>query len=277
MLSLTAALLFLTGRIAESNAEHELSANSAVYDRLWASRAQQLQQAAGLLAKDFGFRAAVATGDLATSASALDNLKRRLGLRTAFIVGIDGTANIGSDLPSPEQVKKLQFAFDSGLLVGVAPIGQSPRQVVAAPIMAPELLGWIVFAVDIDQRQMRSLEGLSAVPITAGVVAKSGNGQWRRVAGRFAELDQSDGAAINDRLTGYDHRGLTLWRDEAFAVVRNLPALSDEDDAALLLLYPKSQAMSAFRPIQWAPEASDYVSNGQRPVSTLCISYRQSG
>ena len=252
MLSLMAALLFLTGRIAESNAEHELSANSAVYDRLWASRAQQLQQAAGLLAKDFGFRAAVATGDQATSASALDNLKRRLGLRTAFIVGIDGTANIGSDLPSPAQVKKLQFAFDSGLLTGVAPIGQGPRQVVAAPIMAPELLGWIVFAVDIDERQMRALEGLSAVPITAGVVAKTGNGQWQRVAGRFAELDQSDGAAIAARFTGYDHSGLTLWRDEAFAVVRKLPALSDEDDAALLLLYPKSLAMSAFRPIQWA-------------------------
>ena len=56
----------------------------------------------GLLSRDFGFRAAVATGDPGTALSALDNLKARLGLRTAFIVGMDGQC-LGPDRSAPRR------------------------------------------------------------------------------------------------------------------------------------------------------------------------------
>src|ERR1700754_2073894 len=64
----------------------EMTASSAVFDRLWKSRADQLSSTAGLLARDFGFRQAVASGDKDTILSALDNLQSRVDLNSAFVV-----------------------------------------------------------------------------------------------------------------------------------------------------------------------------------------------
>ena len=41
--------------------------------------------------------------------------------------------------------------------------------------MAPTLLGWVVFASDLDAREMRSLERLSAIPLRAAVLASDGS------------------------------------------------------------------------------------------------------
>ena len=75
---------------AERLVRDELQASGTVFDRTWALRSQQLQDSAGLLSRDFGFRAAVATGDAATARSALQNLRARLGIDLDFIVGVDG-------------------------------------------------------------------------------------------------------------------------------------------------------------------------------------------
>src|SRR5258706_4012607 len=84
------ALYIVIATTSESQVRDELVASSTVFDRLLELRTRELGNAAGLLSRDFGFRAAVATGDPGTALSALDNLKARLGLRTAFIVGVDG-------------------------------------------------------------------------------------------------------------------------------------------------------------------------------------------
>ncbi|RYI10500.1 MAG: GGDEF domain-containing protein, partial [Acetobacteraceae bacterium] len=44
----------------------ELGASGEVYAQIWASRSAQLKQGAAMLAQDYGFREAVATGDEAT-------------------------------------------------------------------------------------------------------------------------------------------------------------------------------------------------------------------
>ena len=248
---LVLALFATTDRIASTAAERQLTSSGAVFDRLWNERARQLQQTAGLLAKDFGFREAAATGDDATAASALGNLKQRLGLRTAFILRMDGTVSKGADVPAPAEALKLWTAFDSGKLVGVAAVGGRLRQVVAAPMLAPAQIGWIVFAVDLDERQMASLEQLSPVPIIAGVVAQDGSSHWRKVSGRFEGFGSEDAATIAGALqTGKPT--LAIWRHSAFAVARSLPSLDPETPAALLLLYPREAALSAYRPVQYA-------------------------
>ena len=76
--------------IRRRRSRKELVANGTVFDRLWDQQTSQLRAAAGLLARDFGFRAAVATHDRNTIESALANLRQRVGLSTAFIVDVDG-------------------------------------------------------------------------------------------------------------------------------------------------------------------------------------------
>src|SRR5215212_10582020 len=90
MLAVSAALSSFIAGAASRQVQGQLQSSGAVYDRLWQQRAHELQNAAQLLARDFGFRAAVATGDGATMQSALSNAAARLRVRTAFIVGADG-------------------------------------------------------------------------------------------------------------------------------------------------------------------------------------------
>ena len=59
---------------AARSVRRELQANGAVFDRVWTMREQQLRDSAGILARDFGFRDAVASMDGPTIDSALDNL-----------------------------------------------------------------------------------------------------------------------------------------------------------------------------------------------------------
>ena len=171
MLAVSAALSTLIAGAASREVESQLQSSGAVYDRLWHQRAHELQNAAQLLSRDFGFRAAVASGDQATMQSALGNAAARLRVRTAFIVTADGHVSTIDPSVSSVQASALWEPLDDGRLTGVLVLGGRPRQLVAAPVMAPTLIGWVVFAADLDQREMRGLERLSAIPLHAAVIA----------------------------------------------------------------------------------------------------------
>src|SRR5256885_1579490 len=88
----------------------------------------------------------------------------------------------------------VQFALlFAGALLGEAPgpgaraLAGCSRQLVAAPITPPTLIGWVVFAADLDAREMRSLERLSAIPLHAAVLANS-SGRSSEAAGSMSTL-----------------------------------------------------------------------------------------
>ena len=187
MLGVSAALSSLIAGAASQQVESQLQSSGAVYDRLWQQRSHELQNAAQLLARDFGFRAAVATGDQPTIQSALANAAGRLRIKTAFIVTADGKVTAIDRSISRAEAAKLWEPLDDGRLIGVSVLGNRPRQLVAAPIMAPVLIGWVVFAPALDSREMRSLERLSAIPLHAAVLTRSGN-SWSEATGSMARL-----------------------------------------------------------------------------------------
>src|SRR5436309_5271283 len=171
MLAVSAALSTFIAGSASREVEGQLQSSGAVYDRLWQQRAHEMQNAAQLLARDFGFRAAVASGDRPTMQSALGNAAARLSVRSAFIVTADGrVSSIDPSVPNDE-AERLWEPLDDGRLSGVLTLAGRPRQLVAAPILAPTLIGWVVFASDLDGRGMRDLERLSAIPLHAAVIA----------------------------------------------------------------------------------------------------------
>ena len=128
-----AALYIVIATTSERQVRDELVASSTVFDRLLELRTSELSNAAGLLSRDFGFRAAVATGDPGTALSALENLKARLGLRTAFIVGMDGNVTGISDPRLRADARALWTALDAGRTSGIIGLGGIPSHVVAAP------------------------------------------------------------------------------------------------------------------------------------------------
>ena len=251
MLAVSAALSTVIAGSASREVESQLQSSGAVYDRLWQQRAHELQNAAQLLARDFGFRAAVATGDQATMQSALGNAASRLQVRTAFIVTADGKVSAIDNSISAKQASALWASLDDGRLTGVSVLAGRPRQLVAAPIMAPTLIGWVVFAADLDEHEMRSLERLSAIPLHAAVLAHS-NGRWSEAAGSMSVLSSQSATLAQDHERSSAAFEMPLGNETSIALAKPLPVFGDNERAVLLLAYPKSEALADARKLQLA-------------------------
>jgi len=249
MLAVSATLSTFIAGTASREVEGQLQSSGAVYDRLWQQRAHELQNAAQLLARDFGFRAAVATGDQATMQSALGNAAARLKVRSAFIVTADGRVTAIDPSVRREETARLWEPLDEGRLAGVSVLARRPRQLVAAPIMAPTLIGWVVFAADLDAREMRGLERLSAIPLRAAVLAES-DGRWSEAAGSMSALNrQSDALAEQHMRTGAAFE-MNVAGEKSIVLAKPLPTFSGGERAILLLAYPKAQALADARKLQ---------------------------
>ena len=251
MLGVSAALSSFIAGSASHQVEGQLQASGAVYDRLWQQRSHELQNAAQLLARDFGFRAAVASGDQATMQSALGNAATRLRVRTAFIVTADGrVSTIDGHLRGADGASLWQ-SLDDGRLTGVSVLAGRPRQLVAAPIMAPTLLGWVVFAADLDEREMRGLERLSAIPLRAAVVAYD-KGRWSEASGSMSALDSRAASLAQAHIAQGAAFEMNLGGATSIALAKPLPTFSDSERAILLLAYPKAEAMADAHKLQLA-------------------------
>jgi diguanylate cyclase (GGDEF)-like protein len=251
MLAVSAALSSFIAGAASREVESQLQSSGAVYDRLWQQRSHELQNAAQLLARDFGFRAAVASGDRPTIQSALGNAAGRLRVRSAFIVSADGRVSSIDPAVSNAEAAALWAPLDDGRLTGVSVLAGRPRQLVAAPIMAPVLIGWVVFAADLDPREMRALEHLSAIPLHAAVLA-SAKDRWIEASGSMSALDPRAAALAQAHLGQPAAFEMAVGGDRSIALAKPLSTFSGGDKAILLLAYPKSEAMADARKLQLA-------------------------
>ena len=251
MLAVSAALSTVIAGAASREVEGQLQSSGAVYDRLWHARAVELQNAAQLLARDFGFRAAVATGDQPTMQSALGNAATRLRVESAFIVTADGQVTaIDPSIPHNEMAS-LWEPLDTGRLTGVSVLAGHPRQLVAAPIMAPTLIGWVVFAADLDAREMRGLERLSAIPLHAAVLARN-NERWAEAAGSMSALSSRSAALADGHVRSGAAFEMRVGGEKSIALAKSLPTFSDGERAILLLAYPKAEALADAHKLQFA-------------------------
>ena len=211
----------------------ELGASGEVYAHIWASRSAQLKQGAAMLAQDYGFREAVATGDEATVRSALDNLRARQGVDGALILGVDGYASATGVAVDDATLDLLFNGLDSGQVeTGVIRIGDKTYQAVAAPIRAPVLIGWVVFTDTLDATQMRNLERLSAIPLSAQVLPR-GQAAWISAAD-LARADQRP--ILADTPQG-----------RSMVLARPLPSFDTATPASLVLTYPLTRAMKPYQ------------------------------
>ncbi len=252
MLCISVALWSVVESNATTSVRAELTASGTVFDRIWSQRTAQLRDAAGLLARDFGFRAAVATGDRQTAVSALTNLKDRLGVSTAFIVGMDGSVEGVDATDLRADAEKLWIPLDAGQSEGVVTLGKAARQFVAAPVMAPELTGWVVFAADLDAKEMSALQRLSAIPLSAAVHQRGPDGRWRNVSHDGAVTGTAVGAFIAHSMKD---GGVAEMRDgggRSLALAKRLKTIPGGAPTALLLRYPMAKALAGYRQLQVA-------------------------
>ena len=230
---ITVCGLLWIGQLTQSRltVETNLQAAGGVFDRIWQERADRVRGGAEVLARDFGFRSALASRDAPTIQSAVDNLRARLRLDVAFAVDPNGQPLTGAGSALTGSVGAALAR--SGDAQGVVFAGSQPYEIVSAPIYAPQLQGWIVFGSRLGPAQMSSLAGLSSIPLAAQVVRDGG--------GPGLHFPQGLGAP------GW----MNGPRGREFAVIRPLPTPDGAPHAALLLHYPQAEALAPYRALLW--------------------------
>jgi len=229
---------------------NELQANGAVFDRVWAMREQQLSDSADLLSRDFGFRDAVASLDTPTLESALDNLRARLAIDRAFMMSIDGQL-IGLNGASESEADMLWTALDADeSAAGVLMLDGHPFQAVSAPIRAPNLIGWVVFASELSADHLHSLEELAPIPLSASVFTREASEEWQTSDTALMERDiGSITRLLENAAPGAESapQRVRVNGGAAIALVKPLRSFGEQGDATLLLRYPLALAMAEFQ------------------------------
>jgi hypothetical protein len=214
----------------------EMGSSASVFDRIWRERYDQMASAGRVLAADFGFRSAVAGDDAATIESALDSLETRLGIPLAFVVTIDGRIVGIHNSAIQARADAIWRDLDGGAHSGIMSLGGGAMLgAVAAPIEAPDLLGWLVFAQPLNAADMADFAELSAMPLSARVVR----------ADRLPAMLRN-GETVADKPVEADEGGETaLYRATPLA------SFGGEGRPHLLLRYSLTAALAEYRPMLW--------------------------
>lgn len=207
VVALTGLLLVnsASARFATAKTESELNVGERIFARLLEQKAQELSQSARVLAADFAFREAVATGDSPTIESTLENHGERIGASAMMYVRLDH--EVLADTLHPhgaarkfEYARLLERADSDGAAADIAVVSGRGLQLVAVPLRAPLRIGWVVLGFAVDGEFARDLARLTGLDVSI-FSAQTGNDQpiWRLLASTVSQSEASQLAAqIND-------------------------------------------------------------------------------
>jgi diguanylate cyclase (GGDEF)-like protein len=223
---------------AEATINQEMASGSAVFERMAAMRYDQMQQAGRVLSHDFGFRAAVATGDAPTIISALDSLKQRQGIEQAMVVGLDGAIVGYAGHLNKDFKDDLWKALDGGAQKGVVQLGSKTYAAVAEPIEAPTLMGWVIFANPVGSDELTDIARLTALDMKPRIM---------RVADLNHDIPVTRAGSNSATLRNVDGEQMLV---QAIPVTNFLPN-SHMGPRVLVLEYSLSKAMNGYMPLIW--------------------------
>ncbi|WP_246387522.1 putative bifunctional diguanylate cyclase/phosphodiesterase [Chiayiivirga flava] len=143
-----AVVQVVTERSVRAELEDRLRAAERIWQRFHEVRGTRVRDSVMLLADDFGFRAAVASGDEPTMLSALANQSVRLNADLGALLRPDGTLQSSLSTAAAEQQQAalaplLDRARTDGSAVAVVALDDVLYQVALVPVMAPTLVGWV--------------------------------------------------------------------------------------------------------------------------------------
>jgi diguanylate cyclase len=172
------AVLARTGSDIRARAAEHLAAAGSVFGSLLDFRTSQLDSALAVLAGDFGFREAVASGDRATIRSAIENHRDRISADIVLLLDVDGAVVVGTNssaaaasLRLPELIAGLEQSRGRAkylLLEG------KPYQVVVAAVRAPATIAWVAMGFSLDNALGNELRGIIDVDVSFVAAGEKG-------------------------------------------------------------------------------------------------------
>lgn len=170
---------------ARLSVSQQLEAGERIFTNLLHHNRDNLQVGAKILASDFGFKAAIASNDSETIASALSNHQSRINADIAMLSSSIDNSLIASetlmqdDLQSQIKLVIMNAHNNTGNIDFIV-LNNQPYQLVAVPVKAPLTVGWIVMGFKINNQLAQTLNKLSNLDVS--FVSKLNNEKWHSIA-----------------------------------------------------------------------------------------------
>lgn len=224
----------------------ELQLGARVWQRLLDQNAQRLREASAVLAADFGFRSAIASGDSETIGSALENSGARIGASMAVL--LDPGFQVVSTSAADAAMAAHLFQRVGTMLAAdpqrgrIALVDHRPYQFVMVPVRAPLVIGWVLMGFPINQSLADDFYRLSGVHVA---VLATAPGQASEVAvstlsGHAQQLRQASQSMTAD---------VTVENDVLAA--RRVPLDAYGGDVLAVFLRSMREATEPFVRLQW--------------------------
>ncbi|NVZ49528.1 EAL domain-containing protein [Pseudomonas sp. B6002] len=240
-----------TSSAVRGQAMAQLEVGSRVFERLLEVRGRRLADGVQLLAADFGFRDAVASGDSATMRSVLLNHGKRINASDMILLGMDGKV-LASTLD--EVPEGSAFRYDQALREArrnrqamlMVPLQGKPHLLVEAPVLAPLPIARVVMGFSMDSAFAQELRSLSNLEVSFLTIDRQQPGQLVSTQPQGLQ-----GSIVNLMLGDATRRGVaTTEHLEHSFLSQSLVLASDDDGQVLALLQsPLDAAMQAFVPL----------------------------
>lgn len=164
---------------AKKQAETSLLVAGNMLEALLTSRGQQMREGVRVLATDFGFKSAVASGDAVTIQSALANFASRIGAETATLLDRDGKTLASSDSTVTDpRALSLHLPDDTSAeaLLSYQSLEGRLHMLVAVPVRAPVTVGYLIVAFPVDENYAGELSNLLGVSVSFAELTRNSLG-----------------------------------------------------------------------------------------------------
>ena len=240
-----AAVLASTRRAVETRSAAQLRSGGSLAENLIGFRSGQLANGVAVLAADFGFREAVASGHAPTILSAARNNAQRIGADLVLVLDTHGQV-LASTAPQSAggegSLESLLLSAPTGREQPTFHIfGSHSYQVFLAPVRTPETIAWVLMGFVADEQLAEKIKALVGSEVQ---IVTHGSAGLVRVASTVpadqatpAHVASDDGAHVT-RTAGMDYLGF----------VRRLNARGDSVD--VILLEPLREVYAPYRELR---------------------------
>lgn len=170
---------------ARRSVNQQLETGERIFLNLLENNGEHLSVGARILAADFGFKAAIASNDYETIHSALINHQSRINADVAIFYSPNlNSLVISENLPESEVSEKISEviykAQTNSEKNNFTIFKNEPYQLVAVPVKAPLIIGWVVMGFKINNDLANTLHKLSNLDVT--FMSQAGVNPWHSTA-----------------------------------------------------------------------------------------------
>lgn len=246
--ALYVAVQTATNAAVRSQAQEQLDVGSLVFQQLLEVRGRQLHDAVQVLAADFGFKDAVASGDTATIRSALANHGARINASLVMMLSLDGNLQVSSDRQiSGEAAQRISAQVmrhqREGVQIFLMPIADKIYLLVQSTVSAPLPIARVMMGFQVDDVFAAELRELTHLNLTLLATQKGLADIW------ISTLRPEQRGLLQGSMDELANDAVSVIGDESYLNQTLVLASGEGFEVRALLHKSLSQARQAFAPL----------------------------